>query len=56
MIKYEIDQKIQTKKNHVCGSNIWIIRRIGADLRLECDKCGREIVILRSELIKRLKK
>ena len=53
---YELDQIIKTKKSHVCGSNEWKVVRTGADIKLECQGCGRVIMIASWELDKRIKK
>ncbi|WP_084301091.1 DUF951 domain-containing protein [Acholeplasma equifetale] len=54
MMSFEVGQIVTTKKAHVCGSKEWVIKRIGADIKLQCKGCGREIVLMRYELEKRL--
>lgn len=49
-MKYEVGDRIQTKKKHVCGSNAWEVIRTGAEIKLRCMGCGREIMILKMEL------
>ena len=44
------------KKPHPCGNNIFIVMRAGADLRLKCAECGREIMIERIKAQKNIKK
>ncbi len=53
-MEYVLDQIIKTKKQHVCGSKEWRILRVGVDIRLKCMGCGREIIMLRHELNKRV--
>ncbi len=53
---YKLDNIIETKKNHVCGSNKWKIVRVGADLKLECLGCNRIILLSKKELDKKIKK
>lgn len=53
---YELKQIVKTKKPHVCGCNEWKIVRTGADLKLECVKCQRVIMMASYELDKRIKK
>lgn len=53
---YKLDSIIQTKKPHVCGSNEWKILRVGADIKLECCRCKRIIMLASYELDKRIKK
>lgn len=52
---FEEETIVITKKNHVCGSNEWKIIRTGADLKLECVKCKRVIMMPRYELEKKIK-
>lgn len=52
---YQLDQLIETKKPHVCGNNVWKVIRIGADLKLECVKCKRIIMLSKVELDKKVK-
>lgn len=56
VIPFLVGDKIQMKKSHPCGSDIFEIKRIGADFRLECDGCHSQIWLSRSDVEKRLKK
>ena len=38
------------KKPHPCGSVRWQVTRIGADFKIKCLGCGREIMIPRSKV------
>ena len=44
------------KKGHPCGANLWEIIRVGVDIKLKCENCGRIIMIPRIEFNKKLKK
>ena len=55
-MRYQIDEIIIFKKSHACGSNEWKIIKTGVDIRLECLGCKRNIVLLPSEIDKRIKK
>lgn len=37
------------KKQHPCGENRFAVLRIGADFRLRCLGCGRELMVPRSK-------
>ncbi len=54
-MKYEINDRVTLKKKHVCGSFDWIVLRTGAELKIKCSQCGREIMILKIDLDKKLK-
>lgn len=53
---YTLGQIIKTKKPHVCGSNEWKVLRTGADIKIECVKCQRQVLMASYELDKKLKK
>jgi hypothetical protein len=44
------------KKKHPCGADRWLVLRIGADFKLRCAGCGREIMSPRSNIEKRVRK
>ena len=45
--KYIIGTKVIMKKQHPCGTNLWEITRLGADIKIKCLKCKREVMIPR---------
>ena len=47
---------IETKKPHACGGVRWKILRDGADRTVKCLTCGRVIVRLPDELLKRTRR
>ncbi len=47
---------ITTKKKHPCGSFDFEITRVGADFRMKCLGCEKQIWIERRNLEKRIKK
>lgn len=47
---------VQLKKQHPCGSKEWKVLRIGADFRIECLGCSHRVMIPRVKLEKRIKK
>lgn len=53
---YRIDDILEFKKNHPCGSNQWKVVRTGVDMKLECMGCKRIIIIPRVDLNKKVKK
>ena len=44
---------LEFKKKHPCGGNTWKILRVGADIKFECETCGRIIDVPRREAAKR---
>jgi hypothetical protein len=46
---------VRLRKPHPCGSYEWKIYRMGADIGLECLRCGRRVFLTRRTLARRLK-
>jgi len=53
---YKIGDIAIMKKEHPCGSNEWEITRLGADIKIKCQKCGHSVMLPRIEFNKKLKK
>ena len=54
--EYKLGSIVMMKKAHPCGSNEWEITRVGADIKIKCQKCGHSIMLPRIEFNKKLKK
>ncbi len=51
-----LDDIVQLRKPHPCGSTQWRIVRLGADIGLRCLGCERKVLLPRRELEKRIKR
>lgn len=47
---------ITMKKKHPCGCNRFTVLRIGADFRIKCLECGREVMLERVKVEKNIRK
>ncbi len=47
---------VQMRKKHPCGSDRWTVIRVGADIKIRCEGCGRIVMMDRAEFVKRVKK
>ncbi len=45
---------VRLRKPHPCGADTWLIDRLGADIGLRCEGCGRHVLIERAALERRL--
>jgi len=45
---------VRLRKPHPCGSREWQIDRVGADIGLRCQGCGRHVLLERRTLEARL--
>lgn len=46
---------VRLRKPHPCGSTDWEVVRLGADIGLVCQGCGRRVLLPRSQFQRRLK-
>lgn len=52
---YKVNDILTLKKQHVCGSYDWLVIRTGAEIKIKCVKCNREIMIFKKELDRKIK-
>ena len=45
---------VRLRRAHPCGSNDWLVDRLGADIGLRCQGCGRHVMLERRTLESRL--
>ncbi len=53
---FGLGDRVMMKKEHPCGSGTWQVIRIGADIKIKCEGCGRIVMLDRPTFEKRLKK
>lgn len=56
MKTYKLGDQVIMKKPHACQTNLFIITRVGVDIKIKCIKCNREVMMDRLEFEKKLKK
>ncbi len=54
-LPFQIDDILTLKKPHACGANAWRVRRLGADIGLKCESCGRLVMLPRVDLERRVR-
>ena len=52
----QINDHIFTKKTHPCGCNEFLVLRVGMDFKIQCTKCGREVMLPGVKKEKNIKK
>ena len=45
---------VRLRRAHPCGSRDWLVDRLGADIGLRCQGCGRHVLLERRVLESRL--
>lgn len=53
--KINVGDRLVMKKSHPCGEKIFSVLYAGSDIKLKCEKCGREVIIPRIKAEKMIK-
>lgn len=51
-----VGDRAELKKPHPCGGTVFKILRVGSDVRIVCETCGRDMTLDRVKLEKSIKK
>jgi hypothetical protein len=51
----QLGDRLTLAKPHPCGGRTWHVVRLGADIGLTCDGCGRRVLLPRRDLEARFK-
>ncbi|GCE46999.1 hypothetical protein EI42_00524 [Thermosporothrix hazakensis] len=54
-LQLELRDRLRLRKPHPCGGYDWEVVRLGADIGLRCETCGRRVLLPRSEVERRVK-
>lgn len=54
-VQIEMGDIVRLRKKHPCGSSEWEVVRLGLDIGLVCQGCGRRILLPRSKFNKQVK-
>ena len=44
---------LRLRRTHPCGGDSWLVDRLGADIGLRCQTCGRHVLLERATLERR---
>ena len=53
VLDLRLGDRVQLRKPHPCGSRTWLVVRLGADIGLVCDGCGRRVLLDRRTVERR---
>lgn len=56
IIKLSVGDVIELKKPHPCGSKNFKVARVGSDVRIICQGCGRDMTLDRVKLEKSIRR
>jgi hypothetical protein len=49
-----LGDRVRLRRAHPCGGDRWTIDRLGADIGLRCETCGRHVLVERATVERRL--
>lgn len=55
-MQLNVGDVVKLKKKHPCGGYDWEILRVGADFRIKCTTCQRQVWLPRREVERRITK
>ncbi|HUF52608.1 MAG TPA: DUF951 domain-containing protein [Dehalococcoidia bacterium] len=55
VLEVRLGDTVRMRKVHPCGGYDWEVVRLGADIGIKCQTCGRRVLLARSVFEKRLK-
>lgn len=50
-----LDDIVKMRKTHPCGDDEWLVTRLGTDIGIKCQTCGRKIYMPRSRFARQVK-
>jgi hypothetical protein len=53
VLKLLLGDVLRLRRTHPCGGDTWLVDRLGADIGLRCQTCGRHVLIERPNLERR---
>ena len=53
--KLNVGDILELKKPHPCGNKLFKVIRVGSDVRIVCNECGRDMTLDRIKLEKSIK-
>ena len=48
--------RLEIKKPHPCGGNVFTLLRVGMDFKIRCENCGREVMAPRKKIEKNIRR
>jgi hypothetical protein len=54
VLQLYIGDVVRLRRAHPCGTDTWLVDRLGADIGLRCRGCGRHVLLERRTLERRL--
>ncbi len=56
IISFKVGDRLLMKKKHPCSADTFKVTRLGSDVKIVCEGCGRDLLLPREKLEKMIKK
>jgi hypothetical protein len=53
VVEFRLGDVVRLRRSHPCGGHEWLVDRLGADIGLRCQGCGRHVLLDRRTLERR---
>ena len=47
--EFAVGDVVRMRKKHPCSSYLWVVMRLGADIKMKCHNCGRIVMLTRRD-------
>ena len=54
-MELQLQDTVRLKKPHPCGNDMFLVTRVGMDIKLRCTRCGHEVMLPRKKAEKAIK-
>ncbi len=54
VVELYLGDLVRLRRPHPCGGDTWLIDRLGADIGIRCETCGRHVLVERASLERRI--
>jgi hypothetical protein len=54
VVELRLADRLELRKPHACGGRAWQVYRLGADIGLTCEGCGRRVMLERQQVERQL--
>jgi len=53
VVEFRLGDVVRLRRSHPCGGHEWLVDRLGADIGLRCQGCGRHVLLDRRTVERR---
>jgi hypothetical protein len=54
VVELYLGDVVRLRRTHPCGGDTWLVDRLGADIGIRCERCGRRLLVDRPTLERRI--